>query len=141
MSESTLFRAGDVVDHLPTGERWQLAIDQIGPHVFPCGMPVVRAQAIDCEAVTRASDDERKIMLLAISRSDRRDIDIRSEHARGVLAVEYTEDLSAEVNAWRDAAIAAIHELVGFVCASNSKKENKARAKELASGLGIELKE
>jgi len=138
MKTDTLFRAGDVVDHLPTGERWQLAIDQIGPHVFPCGTPAVRAQASDCNLVTAASDEERIVMLTAISRADRRDVDFRSDHARGVIASEVpVEGLVAECAAWKDRAIAAMRELVEFINSSNAKKDMKARAVEILNSFEI----
>lgn len=136
---SDLFRAGDVVDHGPSGERWQLAIDQIGPNVFPCGTPIVRAQACDCSIHAKASDEERMIMLRAIAASDRRDIDMRSEHARFLIASETPAEKSAgDLEAFRALVLGAVRELVGMIN-DGRKPGRKQRAEEIARSIGLKL--
>jgi hypothetical protein len=77
-------------------------------------------------------------MLTAISRADRRDVDFRSDHARGVIASEVpVEGLVAECAAWKDRAIAAMRELVEFINSSNAKKDMKARAVEILNSFEI----
>jgi hypothetical protein len=57
-----IFRAGDVVKHIPTGETWVLACSD-GVTVWPCGWPETRASASDCELVKAASDKFHEEMI------------------------------------------------------------------------------
>jgi len=57
------FRAGDIVHHKPTGEKWVLAVDQFDDSVSPCGWPESVAKAEDCTLVELASEPERLRML------------------------------------------------------------------------------
>lgn len=53
------FRAGDVVQHKPSGEKWLLIIDEQDGTVVPGGWPDTRANAADCTIVNRADDAKR----------------------------------------------------------------------------------
>lgn len=53
------FRAGDVVRHRPTGEKWVLANDEEDGRVSPCGWPCSMADAKDCALLEKASDERR----------------------------------------------------------------------------------
>jgi hypothetical protein len=55
-------RAGDVVFHRPSGERWLLAWAERG-EVSACGWPEPIAKESDCELVKAASDVEHRAML------------------------------------------------------------------------------
>lgn len=56
----SMFRAGDIVKHNPTGEEWVLAVDQEDDRVMPNGWPETLAYASDCEIVKRSTDSERR---------------------------------------------------------------------------------
>lgn len=72
------YRAGDEVEHTPSGETWVLACDEDEQgDVHPAGWPESVASADDCVLVKEASDDERLKML--------RDAAALSDH-RGNLA-------------------------------------------------------
>lgn len=57
------FRAGDVVNHGPTGETWTLANDEEDSRVSPCGWPRCWAEAADCTLVDAATNEKRIEML------------------------------------------------------------------------------
>lgn len=59
----TTFRAGDTVDHKPSGERWLLATDEEYGEVLPFGWPESIGKAADCTLVRPASDEERLSVL------------------------------------------------------------------------------
>lgn len=73
----SLFRAADVVQHVPTGEQWVLACDQQDRHVTWCGWPEGTALAEDCRLIKRASDKERHDMLVTWSSKSGNDLRIR----------------------------------------------------------------
>jgi hypothetical protein len=56
------FRAGDMVFHRPTQEKWVLAYAE-GSFVAPCGWPDCQAKASDCDLVRAATDAEHRDML------------------------------------------------------------------------------
>jgi hypothetical protein len=58
------FRAGDIVDHKPSDERWILATDEEYGQVLPLGWPESIAKAADCTLVKASSDEERISMLI-----------------------------------------------------------------------------
>ena len=62
-TDPTAFRAGDIVNHSPSGEAWILANDEDNGRVMPCGWPESMAEAKDCTIVKAATDDERMDML------------------------------------------------------------------------------
>jgi hypothetical protein len=62
-STSPPFRAGDTVQHGPSGEAWILAVDEENGRVQPCGWPESMAEAKDCQLVEPATDQERIDML------------------------------------------------------------------------------
>ena len=57
------FRAGDVVHHVPSGEDWALACDEVDGRVQPMGWPECMARASDCRMVKAASDEQRLFVL------------------------------------------------------------------------------
>lgn len=68
------FRAGDVVQHEPSGEEWVLAYSECTPDgekVSACGWPESIAKASDCLMVKRATDEEHVEMLRQWARGDR----------------------------------------------------------------------
>ena len=71
------FRAADIVRHIPTGEKWVLATDQVDKHVTWCGWPEGTALANDCKLIKRASDEERHDMLVTWSQKTGNDLRIR----------------------------------------------------------------
>lgn len=72
-NESAQFHAGDIVRHIPTGEKWVLACDQDGSHVSWVGWPEGTALASDCSLVKAATHDERIERLRATSQIDGND--------------------------------------------------------------------
>jgi hypothetical protein len=56
------FRAGDVVFHLPSGEKWLLAYGD-SDSVSACGWPESIAKAADCRLIVAASDADHREML------------------------------------------------------------------------------
>lgn len=78
-STGSTFRAGDVVDHIPSGERWILATDEVDGSVYPMGWPECRAAASDCRMVRSATDSQRYSALRDVASSVRamRDGDAR----------------------------------------------------------------
>lgn len=55
---SASLRAGDVVFHAPSGERWLLlAVSSDGKRVHPCGWPSSIAEASDCTLLERRGPD------------------------------------------------------------------------------------
>jgi hypothetical protein len=78
-SAGSTFRAGDVVDHIPSGERWILATDEVDGSVYPMGWPESRAAASDCRMVRAATDEQRYSALTDVASSFRamRDGDAR----------------------------------------------------------------
>ena len=54
---SAPFRCGDVVRHIPTGEKWVVAWCE-GDTLAPAGWPNCYALHSDCEMVRAATDDE-----------------------------------------------------------------------------------
>lgn len=79
------FRAADTVLHLPTGEKWVLATDQVDKHVTWCGWPEGTALANDCKLVKRSSDKERHDML--VTWSEKTGNDLRIRWAKSILEV------------------------------------------------------
>ena len=63
------FRAGDVVAHVPSGERWILATDEVDGSVYPMGWPESRAAASDCRLVRSATDAQRYSALREVASS------------------------------------------------------------------------
>ena len=63
------FRAGDVVHHRPSGERWILATDEVDGRVYPMGWPESRAAASDCRMVRSATDAQRFSALMDVASS------------------------------------------------------------------------
>lgn len=59
MNGTNQLRAGDTVRHLPTGEEWGLATDQVDAYVYPEGWPPTAAKASDCRLLEQATDSER----------------------------------------------------------------------------------
>lgn len=57
------FRAGDLVEHVPSGESWFLALDQIGDQIIPTGHVEFAVLASDCRIVFAASEEQRTDML------------------------------------------------------------------------------
>lgn len=57
-----VFRAGDIVMHGPTGEKWTLAWAD-GDEVSAEGWPESIAKAADCALVQRATEDESLLIL------------------------------------------------------------------------------
>ena len=51
-----MFRAGDTVKHLQSGETWLLACDQDREWVLPAGWPESMGRAEDCVLIQAASD-------------------------------------------------------------------------------------
>ena len=78
-SRGSTFRAGDVVAHIPSGERWILATDEADGSVYPMGWPESRAAARDCRLVRSATDAQRYSALGEVASSFRamRDGDAR----------------------------------------------------------------
>jgi len=70
-SAGSTFRAGDVVHHVPSGEDWILACDEVDGHVHPMGWPESRAKASDCRLCTAASDKHRQDTLRAVAEARR----------------------------------------------------------------------
>jgi len=68
-SAGSTFRAGDVVHHVPSGEDWQLACDEVDGRVQPMGWPETRAKASDCRLCTAASDERRLSVLRLVAGS------------------------------------------------------------------------
>lgn len=68
-----MFRAGDIVKHLPSGDEWVLAIDQEGDRVSWCGWLEGQARAGDCVLVKAATDEERKLILTEVAMMGNRD--------------------------------------------------------------------
>lgn len=66
-----VFRAGDHVRHLPSGEAWVLACDEERGEVVCCGWPETSAKAADCELLTSTSDEGRRELLLRVAVSCR----------------------------------------------------------------------
>lgn len=64
-----MFRAGDVIKHVPTDEEWLLACDEEGGRVVCCGWPETMAEATDCTLVEAATDEERTEMLKVVASS------------------------------------------------------------------------
>jgi hypothetical protein len=72
MSDQHVFRAGDVVFHVPSGETWVIAaVDTKSGYVFPAGWPETRAEASDCNLLEAASDEKHKSMLAEVLGSGR----------------------------------------------------------------------
>lgn len=67
------FRAGDHINHAPSGETWVLACDQQENDVLPAGWPETLAAATHCRLVKAATDEQRLSMLreAAEARPDR----------------------------------------------------------------------
>lgn len=63
VTPTTPFRAGDVVYHAPTKEKWLLAADERDGEVVCAGWPESIAKAKDCSLVTAAGDEMRKKIL------------------------------------------------------------------------------
>lgn len=63
------FRAGDIVQHAPSGETWILACDQQGNDVIPAGWPESMARAAHCRLVKAGTDLERVKMLRLAAKS------------------------------------------------------------------------
>lgn len=63
-----MFRAGDIVHHRPSGERWMLACDEYQGEVVCCGWPETFAKASDCELRHAANDADRRTILADVSR-------------------------------------------------------------------------
>ena len=68
-SAGSTFRAGDVVHHVPSGEDWQLACDEVDGRVQPMGWPECMARASDCRMVEAASDERRLSVLRLVAGS------------------------------------------------------------------------
>lgn len=65
-------RAGDLVYHRPTKEKWVVAaVSPDGTELVCCGWPETIAKIADCEVVEtrRASDDDHTTMLLDVAKS------------------------------------------------------------------------
>jgi hypothetical protein len=62
------FRA---VAHIPSGERWILATDEVDGSVYPMGWPESRAAASDCRMVRSATDAQRYSALREVASSFR----------------------------------------------------------------------
>jgi hypothetical protein len=63
-----IFRAGDVVHHVPTGEEWVVAYVD-GKYLAWCGWPDGVAQTSDCRLKTSCTDDEHLRLFHDISQS------------------------------------------------------------------------
>lgn len=64
MNAPRTLKAGDVVFHRPTGEKWLLIENERDGHVIPGGWPRTRARASDCdlvEAIENAPERARRI--------------------------------------------------------------------------------
>ena len=68
------FRAGDVVRHGPTGEKWGLSCDEEDGEVLPGGWPLTLAKASDCTLIEAASDDKRRARLREVAHPSRDDM-------------------------------------------------------------------
>ena len=69
---SHIFRSGDEVKHLPSGEEWVLAWGD-RDNVSPCGWPETIGNASDCELIRAASDSEYLEMITTWSNSQSKD--------------------------------------------------------------------
>jgi hypothetical protein len=83
-----MFRAGDIVLHRPSGERWMLACDEYQGEVVCCGWPETFAKASDCELRHAANDADRRTVLADVSRHHDT---IRGRRAYSQLAATYAE--------------------------------------------------
>ncbi len=75
------FRAGDVVLHRPSGEKWTLACDEERAEVICCGWPESYAKAADCTLLRAATDEDRLVTLLLVAKGPR-------DHYRRGVAVQ-----------------------------------------------------
>lgn len=101
LSKRTLFRAGDSVHHVPSGEDWILACDEEqymgNTDVRPMGWPETIARGSDCTLLEAATDSQRLDMLRRVAamntdgkhdgRKSRAAAQLEAE-TRGVQAVE-----------------------------------------------------
>jgi hypothetical protein len=83
------FRAGDVVRHGPSREKWTLACDQHRDDVQPCGWPETLAKADDCTLLLEA-DDETRLEQLRLSADIQRSHNGTSDF-RAVIAKQQLE--------------------------------------------------
>ena len=61
------FQAGDVVRHIPTGEKWLLIVDEHDGRVVPGGWPDTRAEAKDCVLVKASQNRYETLKMTAKS--------------------------------------------------------------------------
>lgn len=74
-------KAGDVVFHRPSGERWMLAYCD-GDRLSACGWPESIAQAADCDLVTSCSPEKHREMLETWA--SKQTLDGQGDHRVGV---------------------------------------------------------
>lgn len=80
MIETTI-DTGDVVKHGPTGELWTVAYVR-GDYLAWCGWPEGEARLADCTLDSKATPEERAILLRALANMP--DEDARRRHGRHV---------------------------------------------------------